>query len=849
MMAGDGNLTNAKSFLIGLVMSLGLSGVAQAALQPVRLNDFTGGINDDSDPTQVAVSETPRAQNVVIDQGGLKPRKGFTLCGELPSGNAGKTLFTYSKSDGSSQMIVSDNINYYETPDCLTFTRFKDAESNTAIADFAVVRNKLWVVNRSTHAFTWDGSTTTVLDGSANTPLPAPPKCSLIDFWKERVFCGRTASAPSGIAFTDITDSAGNDLDPSTGTLSWPATNVIQVGEESDGPIYGMKVYRDRLYAFKENLIYRIAFNSRFDISVERTASNVGTRYDKTIQEIDGVLYFTGPLGVYAFDGDKVMLLSKKLNTKFDTLRQPKNDEQFKSWSIASDFDDGTMLQISTIQVAGSMMIENSLTEDWESGVAPGDISEYYPEWTEQGTTPNALYVGSNTVDGGYWLEFKAQGSGQTRMVASSTPTYQSTSETGLQFDLDIIPGSNSIDAMKAFFMYTTDDHSYLNETGYFLLIKTKPTVEIGLYKTTAGTEVLISSTTSIDFDTALEKEWQITRQDDGDIFVSTNGVQFLTGNDSSFGTSIAMGFAFTNEINVAQTGSQFRVYNIKVQESTGSWISDEFNAVTVSSWTAFEATQDNNGGSVLWQYRSGTGSANLKTKAWTAITPGVTPPIPSTDIFVQYQSSMTAAADNFGNTPEIQDVTQNYSQGDFVSQPMYSGYVDKRYWVTVTSGSSSSNNMAMVKSRDLNAWMFYDTQIGDITNFNDKWYALASTHSAIYRLENGTSDNGEAIRWNYETGDIEWGAPWVRKELQKITVEFRKDTAAGAKVGWSRDSGVSFTERDVNMSGTGRDSKTLFINGGNAFDFRFRVLDETLDESASILGVTGWARIYKVLE
>ena len=843
--------------LTKLLLALLLAAPASAKVEAVRLSDFSGGINDHDDPTKVAANESPGAQNMVIDEGSLKPRKGVTLCGDpLPSGNVGKSAFPYAKSDGSERIIVSDNENYYDTPDCTNYTRFKDGEDSNAIADYAIVRNKLWVLNRATHPFTWDGSTTTLLDGRANTPSPAPPRASYIEFWKERVFLGRTISDPAGIAFSDITDSAGNDIDPSTGTAAFPATNVIQVGQESEGPLYALHVYRDRLYAFKQDAIYRINFNSRFDISVERVASNVGTRYDKSIEEIDGLLYFTGPLGVYAFNGDEVVRLSEKFDNKFGTLRQPNNDESFKSWSLASDFDDGTQLQISTTQINGSIEIENSLDEDWNDGTADlDDINSVFFEWTEHdgasGFSEDVKTDGAGTSVG--WF-VSAGESGDRYSAFSATPSYQSTNETGIQFDLDLVPGNPSNQIVWVQFVSNGGNHNPGLEVGYALKLALED-AEVGIYRTDGGTVdvpilVLIASMTPSGTHTEFEKTWQVTWATDGDIFVSTNGVQFLTGNDTTYSSSTAISFWSQYNKGAAQSYWEVGIDNVEVQESTGSWISDKFNAVSVSSWTRFDTTQNSNGGTILWQYRAASSEGGLDSASWNSITPGVTPNIVNTNTWIQFQSSFTASSENFGKTPEVQDVTQNYSQGDFVSQPIYAGYIDKRYWVTAASGAASNNNIAMVRSRgNTNAWMFYDLQINDLFKYQDNYYALASTHSAIYRLEDGENDNGEAIHWHYETGDIEWGAPWVRKELLKLTVEFRGDDAANSKIGWSRDSGSTWGESDLDMSAAGRDSKTFFINGGNAFDFRFRVRNSTLDEDASILGITGWANKFEVLE
>jgi len=308
----------------------------------VTYSDFSNGLNDTKDPATIDRTESPDLLNVVIDEGALKPRNGFQECGVLPSGNAATTLFEYIRSDGSRKLIASDNGTVYQTGDCQNWTIIKEGLSSSAKPYFEVARNELWFVNRDTHPFVWDGVTLSTMDASAGTPSPAPPSCQYLEFWRERLWCARTVSNPSSLAFSALTDSLGNDLSPSTGTAAWPATNAFYIDRESGGPIYGIRAYRDNLYAFKENAIFRVIFNSDFDNAVVKTLSSVGTRFQDSIFELDNVLYFAGPDGFYAFDGDKSLRLTDNIEGKFRSLRQPEFNEKFKLWTDKSDFDQGT---------------------------------------------------------------------------------------------------------------------------------------------------------------------------------------------------------------------------------------------------------------------------------------------------------------------------------------------------------------------------------------------------------------------------------------------------------------------------------------------------------------------------
>ena len=88
---------------------------------------------------------------------------------------------------------------------------------------------------------------------------------------------------------------------------------------------------------------------------------------------------------------------------------------------------------------------------------------------------------------------------------------------------------------------------------------------------------------------------------------------------------------------------------------------------------------------------------------------------------------------------------------------------------------------------------------------------------------------------------DLVFGRPHNKKRLLYIDVDFRKDTASAMSVGYSEDSGATWTDSTVDMSGTGRGTERLYVDGGPAQEFRFRVSNTTADHEARILGITPW--------
>lgn len=783
--------------LLGLFLPLA-HGQDNPALVPANYTDFSGGLVDSIDPAKLQPNQSPNLQNAVIDDpaGSLKPRNGFNQCGTLPSGNIATNLYNYSKTDGTQRLIVTDDSAVYQTADCVTYTTVKFGLGGQNKVSFATARNKLWMVNGSSHAFVWDGVAISTMDGRANTPNPAPPKARYIEFWKERVWLARTADNPSLVQFSDVADPNGTDVDPSTGTAAFPAGNAFYVDQDGGCPIYGIRAYRNRLFVFKDRCgIFEIIFNTNFDNAVIKTAASVGSRFN-SFAELDGILYFVGPDGIYAFDGTTAARISDGIAQKFSTITQPLVNNLYKIWTSQNDFTAGTTSRSTVSAVPGSVVISSNPASVQNGQFETGSLSPHICHKT--GTGADCQIVNPGPMFGTAEVEVVLNtGSGGSAGV--HVFDVNGTTRTSLI-------GSNAVTTTPSTYTINTDAFAGVSVFLHFFAID--GSTESHLY---------IASFTA-----------------NGNITYQAYGR----------GAGSSVGFDAIDNI---QTYTYF---------STATFFSDEFNAVSVSSWSTFDVTATENGGQLLYQIRVGTDSSTRSHAAWSAITPGSYITAVTSQTYIQWMSSMTAPT-SLGNTPRIDDVTIGYIQGGSPQQGLYIESWKNRLWIsassgTVTSTTTAQNNIVLTKTRaPLNSWVPHDLKIGPMVKWSDRFYAAASTHSAIYRMDYGTSDNGAPIVWFWESRDEAWGLPNTRKDLLDITASFRYGNAANASLAWSRDSGVTYSTTNVSlpMNGSGYGSRRLNVNGGNSLTYRFRVLDSTVDESATILGITGWAVPWKKRE
>jgi hypothetical protein len=134
-------------------------------------------------------------------------------------------------------------------------------------------------------------------------------------------------------------------------------------------------------------------------------------------------------------------------------------------------------------------------------------------------------------------------------------------------------------------------------------------------------------------------------------------------------------------------------------------------------------------------------------------------------------------------------------------------------------------------------AWVPYDLNIGPMANYRDSFYAAASTHSAIFSMDTGNSDSGGAIPWHWTSRDESFDRPFQRKRLLELIPAYRRGSADSVVIGYSNDSGATWSEKTVDMSGSGRSSTRLHTDKWGR-DIRFRVSDNSAGETATLLGI-----------
>lgn len=264
-----------------------------------------------------------------------------------------------------------------------------------------------------------------------------------------------------------------------------------------------------------------------------------------------------------------------------------------------------------------------------------------------------------------------------------------------------------------------------------------------------------------------------------------------------------------------------------------GLFVSQTFDtASTIFQWKAYQSDENAASGSILHFYRTATTTAGLAAQSWIAITPGSDIISAVTDDCVQFKVELSSG--DPAREPSVDSVTINWitgTEGAISSEQLVHGIVwNGRYWTDVSERGEVANNLVLVRGRKTfnSPWQLKrDWHMLALFIFNDALYGGSSVDGKIYKLDTGYSANGSALDSYFETGDLVGDEPDFEKTVMQLVADYElmgTNADYDLSVGISIDRGVTWTERTVNLQGTGRTTKALnLMKQAGQFRFRFR--------------------------
>lgn len=842
--------------MIKILLPLLLASNLWAQEKPIAKSfmDFSGGLNNYAPAIYLAPNESPDLMNVEIDNpvGILKQRSGYFSCGTTPSGNTATAMAEYAKSDGSRALIVTDNATVWQTFDCVTFSTITTGLSSLDTPSFKTIRDKLWIVNGSTYPVTWDGSTATSLDGSGAKPLA--PKARYIEFWKERVWLANTATDPSVVYFSDLTDDEGTIIDPSISSAAWSnALNTFYISREDGSPLYGLRAYRDNLYCLKYTGLWKIIYESDFNTAITKSVASTGSQFNSTLVEMDdGLLYFIGRDGVYAFDGINATRISDKWQSTFDRLKQPFGRERFKIWDAPVDFLAGSLSNTSTNYISGSISL------GFETSSRTFDTFSDLSKWTVgEGTAGYSISSGKLIYD-------PTIITGAVGSIFTSTKTLN---WGNWQIDLnasaynDGITGPTGPSRMDYYFVSSSSSPSITS--GYLIsddCTSGATLCKIKIKKVSNGTESVVGEKVCDSQGGAVNRclcnGLKINVSQYGVFTISTSTYSGTAACDL---TATDPEFVFGgSSYNIIRNYDNFGATTVRALylpyiyvdnlfltgnfSPSGSFTSEAYNVGTaLTQWRTFSADNTLNGQSIVYSIRKATASYNLGLASYDTIRDGDIISTDTTKQLVQWKANFTTY-DN-SQTPIINSVSINWREGDASVSPLSAISYKNRYWlIGSTTASNNYNDIVMVKSKSpLNSWMRHDLPLSALTLWNGNLYGAISNTGQIARLDYGDNDNGSAITSYWQSKDETFSNPVNYKTLNQIIVDYAKSVTNNTMaIATSYDSGSTWQSRTLDMTAGKypRNTKILNYDTPQALNYRMRVYNNKLDSNYVIYGL-----------
>ena len=147
---------------------------------------------------------------------------------------------------------------------------------------------KIIIATGTTNAFTLDTSyTEDVINATGGGTAPTAPK--FVASFKNHMFYAGMSDALSTVQFSGpFTE---DDFDTGGGTV------------KVDTTIVGLKVFREALFVFGEDRIYKITGDTSSDFAVVPVTRKIGCVDGKTIQELGGDLIYLAPDGLRTIAG------------------------------------------------------------------------------------------------------------------------------------------------------------------------------------------------------------------------------------------------------------------------------------------------------------------------------------------------------------------------------------------------------------------------------------------------------------------------------------------------------------------------------------------------------------------
>lgn len=366
------------------------------------------GLNTFNDSSQIDDCDSPDAQNLLTDTGGLEKRPGNIRISQILSGYAVKMVGEWVAPSATRYLIAHASTTIYETD---------LGASPIAIGTVTVSQNvdmvgaygKLIFQDGAANPWYWDGTST-----ATNTGMPT---CQYMVFADERIYCANIPSESSSRVRVSSFASINYFTVPGNVSSVGDAPNYFDFQKDDGEGVTCFKATPWGKFIGKKHSTHILKGYDNLTYYKRLIDPKVGCTDTRSVQMVDGLLIWLSYDGIYGWTGSgPPLLLSKDIESLVKQMRQI--NSQAAQWVIDT-FGDWSSTYISgggnpnwnitttpgSIFPSSSSFVDNSSTS-FNMGTLTNLVSTQ-----AVGGLPGQVLVAitSNTVEGGnfsssgYW--------------------------------------------------------------------------------------------------------------------------------------------------------------------------------------------------------------------------------------------------------------------------------------------------------------------------------------------------------------------------------------------------------------------------------------------------------------
>lgn len=845
------------SFTSAFLLFVGLA-IAGEDWQAQPVGPFSGLNNRDNSYAIPAVNAQDLL-NVNITPGGKSvfKRKGYGISYTMPiSSSPVHGVYTFFDANGNNVDLYAGDVYFVSLTNGInqvTLLASSPAGPNGATYQCTDSLGFAYCANSSRSAlYKTNGQMISTLSGIISTG-------TMVATAVTRLAMAGFSDRPSGIDF-----SADSDF------TSWGfgslGTSPVQLTVSAPGAKITHITYAfGRLMWFKDSSFGYVLIGNQpaqTDWVIKTVSYDVGTNDNTSIYR-EGILYFRGQDGhIYSFDGNTYQRLSREISatigasqsrTSNSWTQTTQSDFQAGATSpagwidtttasgqlflsigpapanfidtVSTDFAAGTLTNVSTITVPGSVTLaygpQNVLASFYPGGDS-GQCATLCTAPYYQSQSISNILITSNAFLSSALMRLKKTGSpGQFRADFRS----DNNGVPGLTMESVNIDASSVSTSVADSIINFSSTTKLLANTTYWLVLVPLGTCDVSNkieWYGTGGSGVTIptgcgaSPTTS--FQKYAYKVFSTTFQASGNIVSRSFDIGFDTftwlwnwGNFvANYKNLIGIdSISFETETSTAATGPwsgfvgvssgfqpvsppreffHYRANFTTTDQSTSPVIDDVsilissltrpaatfyssvHNSPSLTAWDTFQSDISNNGGSQSFYIRASTNPIAIRssTPTWSAINSGSIPSIP---IGTYFQIRDDLSISNGTQNANLFDFIQNWFEGKALDK-MYATYFDDKLWFSVNTGTNVAvNNRTLIYDMINQTWSLYDLPCNGFLVRQGKLYFGSSNSGYVYKFGDSDNDNGVAINSYWKSKDFFGGDPFTTDEIANISL------------------------------------------------------------------------------